>query len=142
MFRGATPEIFERFITDGYEYHTLDINYRSKQEIIDNAGVELKCDRGVGGEIIKNTNILRYGPQILCRTNKEVEQIKKLYPSVMTVHGAKGLEFNNVCVINFTIESEEDANIMFVALTRAKDRIAILKFAEVLNYFVENSQDL
>lgn len=142
IFRGATHEIFERFVSDGYRSYTLDINYRSKQEIIDNAGVELKCERGYGGQVLKDTSILRYGPQILCRTNHEVDQIKKLYPSVMTVHAAKGLEFNNVCVVDFNIDDIEDENIMFVALTRAKDRVGILKFSEVLNYLIDYDRDL
>lgn len=142
MFRGATREIFQRFIDNGYEHHTLSINYRSKQEIIDNAGISLQCERGFGGQVYKDTEILRYGPQILCRTNREVDEIKKVYPSVMTIHAAKGLEFNNVCVVDFTLESEEDENIMFVALTRAKDRIAVLKYAEVLAYLFDNTPDL
>lgn len=134
MFRGATHEIFNRFIVDGYELHGLNVNYRSKQEIIDNAGVELQCERGTGGEVLNDTRILQYGPTILCRTNHEVEMISKWYSSVMTVHAAKGLEFNNVCIIDFNTDDEESINIMFVALTRAKDRIGVIKFSDALNY--------
>lgn len=134
IFRGATREIFNRFIIDGYELHDLDINYRSKQEIVDNVKLPLTCTRGTGGQIINNTKILEYGPQILCRTNYEVDEIKKYYPSVMTVHAAKGLEFNNVCVIDFNTDDEESANVMFVALTRAKDRVGVIKFSDALNY--------
>jgi F-box protein, helicase, 18 len=137
MFRGATPDIFARFAADGYEEHTLKINYRSKQEIIDNAGIELECIRGVGGSILR-TDIFHFGPMVLCRTNEEVDRIKKLYPSAMTIHAAKGLEFNNVCVVDFAVETEEDQNIMFVALTRAKDRIAVLKLAEVINQLYQS----
>lgn len=134
LFRGATPQIFDRFAAEGYESHTLDINYRSKQEIIDNVGVNLICDRGYGGEVLNDTRILDYGPMILCRTNKEVDEIKKLYPSVMTVHAAKGLEFNNVCISDFKIQSEEDENIMFVALTRARDRVGVIKYSDILKW--------
>ena len=138
VFRGATPEIFNQFIEDGYELHTFDLNYRSKQEVIDNAGVALICERGTGGRVINTTEILNYGPMILCRTNHEVNEIKKYYPSTMTVHGAKGLEFNNVCVIDFNVDDEEDENIMFVALTRAKDRVGVIKFADALNHLRSN----
>lgn len=134
VFRGATREIFNQFIQDGYELHNFDINYRSKQEIIDFAGVSLNCERGSGGQVIKDTTIFHYGPMVLCRTNHEVDEIKKHYPSVMTIHGAKGLEFNNVCVVDFAPEDEEDKNIMFVATTRAKDRVAVLKYTDVLQY--------
>lgn len=133
IFRGATSEIFERFVSNGYSLHTLTINYRSKQEIISNAGINLTCERGSGGEVLNDTSILKYGPQILCRTNREVDQIKLFYPSVMTIHGAKGLEFNNVCVVDFPIDNEEDQNIMFVALTRAKDRVGVIDYGILLN---------
>ena len=132
MFRGATPDIFARFAADGYEEHTLKLNYRSKQEIIDNAGIELECIKGYGGSVL-GKEIFNFGPMVLCRTNEEVDRVKRFYPSTMTVHAAKGLEFNNVCVVDFAVETEEDKNIMFVALTRAKDRIAVLKINEVLN---------
>ena len=134
IFRGATHEIFDKFITDGYELHTLDINYRSKEEVLINAGLQIYAERGRGGSVINSSEIFKYGPQILVRTNKELDEIKKFYPSVMTVHAAKGLEFNNVCVIDFNVDDEEDENIMFVALTRAKDRIGVIKFTDALNY--------
>lgn len=133
LFRGATPQIFDRFAAEGYEMHTLDINYRSKQEIVENASLNLKCIRGSGGQIINNTKILAYAPEILCRTNAEVNEIKRYYPNVMTIHAAKGLEFDSVCVIDFELKSEEDENIMFVALTRAKDRVGVVKFSDAIN---------
>lgn len=142
MFRGATPAIFQRFIQDGYELHNLTQNYRSKQEIIDFVGLDLECLRGSGGSIINSTAIFFYAPQILCRTNREVEQLQMYYPHVMTIHAAKGLEFNNVCVVDFNAETEEEQNIRFVALTRAKDRLGVLKFQEVISYLIDNYQDL
>ena len=142
IFRGATPEIFNRFIEAGYSYHSFDTNYRSKQEIINNAGLELFCIRGEGGSVINNTTIFNYAPMILCRTNFEVEEIRKHYPSVMTIHAAKGLEFNNVCVVDFNIETEEDKNIMFVALTRAKDRIGVLKYTETVRFLRLRNEEI
>ncbi len=134
MFRGATREIFDRFVINNYELHTLAINYRSKQEIIDNVDIDLECIRGTGGAVLNDTRILDYGAQILCRTNHEVDQIKRYYPNAMTVHAAKGLEFDNVCVVDFNADDEESANVMFVALTRAKDRVGVIKFSDALNY--------
>lgn len=134
VFRGATREIFNKFLENGYEFYGLDINYRSKQEIITNAGIELLCERGLGGQILNDTRIFSYAPMVLCRTNHEVDEIKKYYPRVMTIHSAKGLEFDNVCVIEFDLEDEEDNSVMFVALTRARDRIGVIKFHDALNF--------
>lgn len=138
LFRGATPEIFNRFVADGYELFTLENNYRSKKELLDYANVDLHAVRGSGGQILTTGEIFRYGPMVLCRTNKEVERILPYYPNVMTIHAAKGAEFNNVCVVDFDVLTEEDTNIMFVALTRAKDRIAKIKLHEVLNWLWNN----
>lgn len=141
LFRGATPQIFNRFVEDGYQLYELEENYRSKQEIIDYVGIDLRCTRGHGGAVINDVSILKYGPQILCRTNEQVKTIEQYYPAVSTIHAAKGLEYNNVAVVYFEIENEEDENIMFVALTRAKDRVGIVKFYDILKYLetcVEN----
>lgn len=142
MFRGATAAIFNRFIEDGYELHTLTTNYRSKQEIIDNVALELHCERGYGGMVMNDLTIFKYGPQILCRTNREADEIRRYYPSVMTVHAAKGLEFSNVCVIDFPVETEEEQNIMFVALTRARDRVAVLKYQNVIRFLFDFESNL
>ena len=58
----------------------------------------------------------------------KVDQIKRYYPNAMTVHAAKGLEFDNVCVVDFNADDEESANVMFVALTRAKIELELLNF--------------
>ena len=50
---------------------------------------------------------------------------------VGTIHSAKGLEYNNVFVVNvgqdkiFPLNSEEACNLYYVAITRAKDRLTI-----------------
>jgi superfamily I DNA/RNA helicase len=64
--------------------------------------------------------------QFLCRTNKEVKQLQELgYTLVSTIHQSKGLEYDNVVVIDFELSSEEEINIAYVALTRAKNRLII-----------------
>jgi superfamily I DNA/RNA helicase len=71
--------------------------------------------------------------QFLCRTNKEVKELQKAgISNVSTIHQAKGLEFENVWIIDFTIESEEDENIAYVALTRAKDKVVVSSLAVVI----------
>ena len=70
-------------------------------------------------------------PMILCRTNKQVKQIKELgYFNVDTIHQAKGLEYDDVIVLDTTITSTEDLNIAYVAMTRAKNRLLIINWQQ------------
>lgn len=72
-------------------------------------------------------DIMSRNPMILCRTNREVKMInEKGYYNVSTVHQAKGLEYNSVIVIDFSISSDEDLNIAYVALTRAKNEVMVI----------------
>ena len=64
---------------------------------------------------------------ILCRTNKQVKAIQELgYPNVSTIHQAKGLEYDDVIVIDSPIRNSEDLNIAYVALTRARNNLMVL----------------
>lgn len=66
-------------------------------------------------------------PMILCRTNKQVNYIQKAgYFETSTVHQAKGLEYDNVIVIDTTISSIEDLNIAYVAMTRARNKLLVI----------------
>lgn len=47
----------------------------------------------------------------------------------MTIHASKGLEFENVLVLEFDynqLQSEEDNHLFYVACTRAKERLFVL----------------
>lgn len=71
-------------------------------------------------------DIMAHEPQVLCRTNKEVRAILELsYCKVSTVHQAKGLEYDYVVVVDTDINSMEDLNIVYVALTRAKNGLLV-----------------
>ena len=66
-------------------------------------------------------------PMILCRTNKQVKFINDAgYFETSTVHQAKGLEYDNVIVIDTTISCTEDLNIAYVALTRARNNVFVV----------------
>ena len=66
-------------------------------------------------------------PMILFSTNKQVKYITdKGYFEASTVHQAKGLEYQNVIVIDATITGTEDLNIAYVAMTRARDNLLIV----------------
>lgn len=65
---------------------------------------------------------------VLCRTNKQVKAVEKLgFDKVSTIHKAKGLEYDNVIVLDFEIQEQEDLNVGYVALTRAKNRMIVIK---------------
>jgi ATP-dependent exoDNAse (exonuclease V) beta subunit len=107
----------------------------------------IKGERGFGGSVIcinppaminYITNANYYNPvealraelilpyQFLCRTNKEVKHLQVLgYTLASTIHQAKGLEYDNVVVVDFELSSEEEINIAYVALTRAKNRLIV-----------------
>ncbi len=73
--------------------------------------------------------MLNTNPMILCRTNKQVKAIQDLgYTNVSTIHQAKGLEYDNVVVIDYVLQSEEDIKIAYVALTRAKNNMMVIPF--------------
>ena len=80
-------------------------------------------------------DMLKLNPMILCRTNKQVKALQEFgFTNVSTVHQAKGLEYDNVVVVDHEISSVEDLNIAYVALTRAKDRVLVVNFAQLENY--------
>ena len=108
------------------------------------------CDRGNGGNVyiinsygecvkingmekykldIRQTfnNIMSKDPMILCRKNKEVKEINKMnYFNASTIHQAKGLEYEDVIVIDSEIQNDEDLNVAYVALTRAKNNVLVM----------------
>ena len=70
--------------------------------------------------------VLNQNPMVLCRTNKRVKEIQEMgYTNVSTIHQAKGLEYDNVIVIDHPITSMEDLNVAYVALTRARDNLIV-----------------
>jgi superfamily I DNA/RNA helicase len=128
-----------------------DINYIGKLDFVDRS--HIKAERGFGGAVIcinppaminyishadyydpfvAVSEELKLPYHILCRTNKEVKKLQALgYSFVSTIHQAKGLEYDNVAVIDFELSSEEEINIAYVALTRAKNRLLITDIATI-----------
>jgi DNA helicase IV len=109
---------------------------------------DLQCDKGYGGKvyvqqdnnfyIIKEDKIAKTTKEnfinncdkkecvVLSRTNKNVKRMQALgFENTMTVHQAKGLEFDNVIVINNDSDDIEEVNINYVALTRARNKMLI-----------------
>ena len=129
QFRNSITSIFEKFEKMGYNIYILTVNFRSYQEILDYAGAILKSTRGNGGTIT-NASIfdIRDDVTVLCRYNHQVKKLIPYFDDVRTVHAFKGLESDNVFVVNFAENSEENENIMFVAKTRAKNILGIDTF--------------
>ena len=135
MFRGADGQVFDKFKEEGYSSFNLDDNYRSYQEILNYCNSGLNAVKGYGGRIYTRLDeLLNKKPQVLCRSNLDVERVKEVYPYVSTIHAAKGLEYNNVLIISFPITSLEEKNIMYVAKTRAIKGLGIFTLKSFLNY--------
>lgn len=80
-----------------------------------------------GVELVKT--FLKENAMFLCRTNREVKYLNNIgIEKASTVHQAKGLEYNAVVAIDFEIKSDEDVNVGYVALTRAKNMLLATNF--------------
>ena len=76
------------------------------------------------------------GTQILCRTNRQVKKIQSYgIDNVSTIHQAKGLEYDNVIMTDFVIDTEEEKNIAYVGMTRAKNVLCTIRF-DILCYII------
>jgi superfamily I DNA/RNA helicase len=72
--------------------------------------------------------------QVLCRTNIEAKTLQKLgLKNATTIHQAKGIEFKNVLLVDFELKNEEDKNVAYVGLTRAKDKLLVCHYETLLN---------
>lgn len=120
----------------------------------------VKCKRGNGGEVYivdtfwttklteeKSDNIMineafnyfmSLKPMVLCRTNKQVRELNACGLNCTTIHQAKGLEYKNVIVIDFEVNSEEDLNVAYVGLTRAEDKLMVISYQKILDLMKNN----
>ena len=74
-------------------------------------------------------------PMVLCRTNKQVRALQDLgIVNVSTVHQAKGLEYDKVVVVDMEINEVEDLNVAYVALTRARNKLAVVNWGYLESY--------
>ena len=123
---------------------------------------EIECSKGEGGTVVLVTDmnglmldgdnwvdtsyeatesfvtnlVASRNTQILCRSNKQVKKLKTMgIDSVSTVHQAKGLEYDNVILVDFPQDSEEELNIGYVAATRARNNLAVVNW-DLLLYYV------
>lgn len=123
---------------------------------------DINCVRGLGGEVwvanpfgetwytskdeLRPSSIsaleqfINRRPMILCRTNRMVNTIKQTgYLQVSTIHQAKGLEYDNVILIDSEITSLDDLNVMYVGETRARDGLFIASLPQVVSAFTKTS---
>lgn len=61
----------------------------------------------------------------------EIENVEQKTIYVGTIHSSKGLEYDNVCVLgvdgpSFNLRTEEDNNLYYVAVTRAKTKLLVV----------------
>lgn len=113
---------------------------------------DINCVRGPGGDVwVADTfgsvfhnskyyidintlsKFMNRRPMVLCRTNRMVNTIKETgYLLVSTIHQAKGLEYDNVVLIDSEINSLDDLNVMYVGETRARDGLYIASLPQVV----------
>lgn len=134
-YSGA-QNLFNRLNNFKTEYRS--INYRCPQNINDYAEGFLDEDKRPqaisnlkgNGEINFINEIPNDDSIILCRTNKEVNTIKELYPmrEVLTIHKAKGLTFAATTVVGIqrNKNTQEEQNIAYVACSRATQKLNIV----------------
>ena len=85
--------------------------------------------------LITTKNMMKLQPMILCPTNKQVKSIEELgYYKVSTIHQAKGLEYDNVVVIDREIDDQEALNIAYVAMTRARNNLLVANYSIFYSY--------
>jgi superfamily I DNA/RNA helicase len=79
-------------------------------------------------------DFMKKNPMILCRSNRQVSAVQENnYFDVSTIHQAKGLEYNNVLVIETEAKDVESCNVEYVAMTRAKDNLFVIDW-NLFNY--------
>ena len=127
---------------DGNEMHTIYIKRLARSPVI--------CERGEGGKIYlinekgdcfvhgtaeDNSRIIIHSlmkhsdTMILCRSNKQVRKLQALgVQNCSTIHQAKGLEYDNVIMIDMIVNNLEELNVAYVAMTRARNELCIINF--------------
>lgn len=85
-------------------------------------------------DLIKDFLNTHANVMILCRTNKQANKLKEAKLAADTIHQAKGLEYENVIVVDSPVTNEEDINIAYVALTRAKNNLLVVPWVIMDNY--------
>lgn len=148
-------------IKEGNEGYITQIPFCDESSIV--------CDRGYGGTVViidpfgngkriqnklhcsidtieqKETfdALIQTNPMILCRTNKQVKAIQEFgYTNVSTIHQAKGLEYDNVIVIDTVIRNMEDLNIAYVALTRARNNMMVMSWSNLELYWLQRKKPM
>lgn len=72
--------------------------------------------------------------KILVRFNRHIKKLKDAgFENVSTIHKAKGLEWDNVIVVDFELDDESDINVGYVALTRARDNMIVTSLESLLD---------
>lgn len=79
---------------------------------------------------INKTDMQYSGKKFLLYLRDAISDVKSSELYVGTIHSVKGLEYDNVFVMNvgsynFRLNNEDEKNLFYVAITRAKDRLFV-----------------
>lgn len=91
--------------------------------------INLTNDKQMGDITTIKSLIADKNTQLLCRSNKQVKKMQALgIENVSTIHQAKGLEYDNVIITDFPIDCDEELNVMYVGMTRARKKLCVCRF--------------
>lgn len=84
---------------------------------------------------IKEADKEYFGKDFLVYLKDAIEDVKSSELYIGTIHSVKGLEYDNVFVMNvgsynFRLNNEDMKNLFYVAITRAKNRLYVYKLFE------------
>jgi superfamily I DNA/RNA helicase len=79
---------------------------------------------------IKQTDKQYSGKKFLLYLREAISEVKTSELYTGTIHSVKGLEYDNVFVMNvgsynFKLSNEDEKNLFYVAVTRAKNRLFV-----------------
>jgi superfamily I DNA/RNA helicase len=122
--------VMKRFI-DTLDTFEIDTSCLSKERVLD--VISTVIERGYSIELAIDVPKEELCKAILNRIIRDQETILKVdngsNVTVMTMHGSKGREFDNVAVIvnpYIDIDSEDRFRVMYVALSRARENLKII----------------
>ena len=127
-------DLFDRL--KGFQIERRSINYRCAQNINDYGEGFLEKEKRPHATCLTEKGEINFFKEIpddssviICRTNEQVEEAKKIYPerTITTIHKSKGLTYDNVSIVGIdTRKGGEESNIAYVAATRARNKLNII----------------
>lgn len=119
-----------KYLKKSYRLNKSVVNLINSFKIIEPKLEALNTNTGS----VKLSKDLSVDTTVLGRTNKELSIFKRNNPNykgaIMTIHKAKGLEFNNVAILNYdklcAFKTLDEFNVLYTAISRTKNDLYLL----------------